>query len=146
MANFSIRTSVQVVPIEQIAFADATQTASGIHSTIDRSFAASITTNCGTTIAKVQGGTTTIPGEETTFLSGFITGGTHLYYLYIKNTGASAITLKSIDGASVLVVSTINPDGFLVLTPEAVFSNLYLDNPAVANCTIDFMAYSYDEV
>lgn len=146
MANFSIRTSVQVVPIEQIAFADATQTASGIHSTIDRSFAASITTNCGTVIAKVQGGTTVIPGEQTTFLSSFITGGTHLYYLYIKNIGAGAITLKSLDGVSIITLSTLQPNGFLVLTPEATFATLYINNPNVANNSIEFMAYSYDEV
>jgi len=42
MANFSIQSSIQVIPIEEITFTDTSQKVKGIHSTIDKVFGSSI--------------------------------------------------------------------------------------------------------
>jgi len=54
MANFSIRTNAQIIPLEEITYTDTTQKTKGIHSTIDRSFSANTDTSYATTATNVR--------------------------------------------------------------------------------------------
>jgi len=100
MADFSIRTSVQVIPIEEVSFTDTTQKAKGIHSTIDRSFGSTVTTwhsSTSTNVKKIdinfdEDGIT----GETTFASlTSITGTmTSLYAVLTLDTDQEGVYLK----------------------------------------------------
>lgn len=63
MANFSIQTSIQVIPLEEITFTDTSQKAKGIHSTIDRVFGSAIDLPISTNANRVVGVTYNPPNN-----------------------------------------------------------------------------------
>jgi hypothetical protein len=144
MADFSIQTNIQILPLEEISFTDTTQKAKGIHSTIDRTFSGSFSKACGTVGAKIQNGSVSVEKETSVFVSEFVTGGTSLYYLYLKNTGTVTTTLKYTEGEVDHPICTIHAGQFCVISPEAGFAGFYLENlSSTIDVTVEYLAYSY---
>lgn len=92
MANFSIRTSAQILPLEEIAFTDTTTKSKGIHSTLDKSFSATMEDAYGTTATNIQEFEITFGSdgftEEKTFkaLTGVTANLTFLYAIFKLDT------------------------------------------------------------
>ena len=147
MANFYIQSNIQVIPIEEIAFTDTNQKAKGIHSSIDRIFSNSTTDSCGSVTAGVQGGTTNCAGEASTPLSTFVTTGSHVYYLYIKNmdTAKSLQFQFSNNGSDWYTINTLNPGDSMLITPETTVASFVISNANSSAVSIEYLAYSVNE-
>lgn len=106
MANFSIQANIQVLPLEEITFTDTTQKAKGIHSSIDRSFAATNTADLSTTASNVAAYTLTMTALQSNTLAALLSISVDaiIGIMYIKilspTIGQQAsLQLKSEDGA-----------------------------------------------
>jgi len=121
MANFSIQTSIQVIPLEEITFTDTSQKAKGIHSTIDRVFGSVTTTSHSTTSTNVRKididfDEDGITGETTfaslTSISGTMTS---LYAVLTLDTDQEGVYLKL--GGKFLAVFRANGIGDFISLP-----------------------------
>ena len=106
MANFSIQTSIQVIPLEEITFTDTSQKAKGIHSTIDKVFGGVLTASLGTTSTNVFASTISVAGYGGGTLASLlgISVDANIAFLYVKMnnptmTQQANIQLKATDGA-----------------------------------------------
>jgi len=145
MANFSIQTSIQVIPLEEITFTDTSQKAKGIHSTIDKTFSASSTMSTGGIATNIEATIKTLPGTTMTQLTDLITGGTTIKYLYVRNVTTTAQTLLlnfSSNGTDFSTINAIAQNQFMLLTPEILASQLYFDNPNATSILIELITYS----
>jgi len=148
MADFSIQTNIQILPLEEISFTDTTQKAKSIHSTIDRTFSANYVMSTGGVATKIEATTKTLIGETMTQLADLVTGGTTIKYLYVRNitTTAQTLLLKfSSNGTDFSTINQIAQNQFMLITPEILASQLYFDNINVASILIELITYSVTE-